>query len=143
MAKTDKVRPPITPQSGFGNVPGNIPRQTPQQAAAQDEPPDSQEMLEAFRVMATPKMMVIGGHLGLVFLTNYRPGFGYDGEHHRNYSMNTGEKTPVVTSVHGAIPYAPDARSEFVFVECGADTSVLRNLQRHLQARETPVETKE
>jgi hypothetical protein len=129
-------------RTGFGDpdvqahVPTEIPRQTPAQAAAQDEPPDPPELLAARGLMGTPKVAVIGGHTGIVFLTDYDiASNSYDGEFHRNRSMNTGDTLPAVTSVHGLRPYSPDSRSELVFVECGTDTSVIRNLQRRLQAR--------
>jgi hypothetical protein len=117
-------------------VPDQIPRQTPEQAAASDEQPDSNELRQARSLMATAKLAVIGGHTGTVYLTNYdEASKSYDGEFHRNVSMNAGEKLPAVTPVHGLRAYSPDSRSELVFVECDADTSVIRNLQRHLQAR--------
>jgi hypothetical protein len=157
MAKTDRHNqpqggktPPEDP-TGFSNpkvqerIPADIPRQTPEGAAAQDEGADSQEMLNAFALMKTPKLMVIGGHVGLTLLTNYRPGFGFSAEHHRNFSMNTGERPPVITAVPYCVPWgdkqAGDRQYELQFIEVDDPNgpSIIRNLQRHAQAR--PAET--
>lgn len=126
--------------SGFDNpnvqahVPASIPRQD-----ATVELPDDASLIAARAMMATPKLAVIGGHTGLLILTDYDVSDNsYHGEFHRNRSMDVADKLPAVTSIHGLRPYTEDARNELVFVECNSDTSVLRNLQRRLQARPAP-----
>lgn len=57
---------------------------------------DTPEVLEKLKLIGTMVRMQIRGHRTSVLITDYDFVKGaYHGEAHRNYSMNTGEKTPV------------------------------------------------
>jgi hypothetical protein len=111
-------------------------------------PSDRPEVLEKLRMLGRWVRAQIGGHRVSVVLTDYdESSDSYHGEAHRNYSMNTGEQTPVVESVHGLRPYPYSARPDyaFQFVLPGEDEQPLIDIaQRNVSGTgERPVEQAE
>jgi hypothetical protein len=83
---------------------------------------------EKLKLLGQPVRMQLEGHLTTVFLTDYdESSDSYYGESHRNFSMNMGEKLPVVNPVRGLRPYPYTFRPNyaFQFVLPGEDEQVL------------------
>jgi len=83
---------------------------------------------EKLQLLGQPVRACLEGHMVTVFITDYDPSSdSYNGESHRNYSMNTGENPPIVKSVPGLRPYPYTERPDyaFQFVRPGEDESVL------------------
>lgn len=117
-----------------------VPRQTPEEAAAADQGPDSDARRSACALMATNKLTVDGPHNVLLILTAWdETNSSYKGMTVRSHT-DKDEHLPVINHVTGYVPFSPTERTPFVFVECGEDTSVIRNHMRHLAARDAPVE---
>lgn len=86
---------------------------------------------EKLKLLGTFVRMQIGGHAVTVLITDYNlSNDSYHGELHRNISMNTGEKTPVVQSVHGIkmYPFEPQPKYAFQAVRCGEDEQPLLDI---------------
>lgn len=96
-------------------------------------PSDTPDVLEKLKKLGQCVRMQLAGHRVTVLLTDYDLSSDtYHGEAHRNYSMNTDEKTPVVESVHGIRFYPYDARPNYAFqcVPCGEDEQPLIDIAR-------------
>lgn len=86
------------------------------------------EVLQKLKLIGTMVRMQIRGHRTSVLITDYDSVKDvYHGEAHRNYSMNTGEKTPVVFTVNNIVPFPYTKRPDyaFQFVLCGEDEQPL------------------
>lgn len=73
----------------------------------------------------------IDSRMQTVFLTDYKESSGdYDGEAHRNNKGEGSDKLPVVTPVHGLVPYDGRSTAPFQFVAPGEDEEPLLRIGR-------------
>ncbi len=140
-AQAETAAKPTDPTGGWQNaqdhVPEQIPRQTPEEAAAANAQDfDSEATLAALKAFATPKIMVVGGRAGLLYITNYRPDFGYSGRFVNSESLNTGDHG-VFKMLDRVSPYKEGDPYELQYIEIDDPDgpSKLRKMQRTSQAR--------
>lgn len=99
--------------------------------AAGPLPEQSAEQLAGQALCGKPVRMLVGAHMETVILTDFDiASNSYHGTAIRSFSMEAGEKVPIIEAVHGARPYPTTDRPNysFQFVHPGDDESVLINI---------------
>lgn len=120
----------------------NVQRQTPAEAAAADQPPDTEVIKAARALLGQPVRALVGGHMETIILSDYdESSDSFYGLTIRCISIDTHDIVPDLKAMGGlrAYPYTERPDYAFQFVKPGQDESVLRNLARHNAAREPEV----